>query len=510
MLNTKRLISLLLVLCLSLAFLPLSSCSGGDEDTAADTTAPTVQQEQSTTDEASARLAIPDDLPVKDYEGRAFRVLVRDNNWATCRHIEEIVAEEETGEVINDAVYKRNSIVEDRFNVKIEVVTQAEKDEATLTNFMRKTVLAGDDQFDLVDGHMILMGGLTTSDVFYNMYDLPYVNFDKPWWLKSATEELTVDGKSFFGISHLGYNALDYTYCYYFNKNLTKDYGIDNLYQTVRDGKWTIDYLNSLVKDIYKDTDANGKVDDTDFFGFATNAYSATVTYLWAFDNPVSKKNAEGIPELVLNTPKMPSIVTKLYDFYFNTAGVSVATKTGANGYGVDWSYYGNGAFKAGNAVFATGMFNDAIINYRDVDFDYGILPYPKWDEAQENYYTMMDGHGPLLAVPVTTTDPEFVSIILEAMSAEGYKIITPAYYEVALKTKYARDEETEEMLDLILEGRRFDFGYIYDGFTMSFCLQSLLSKENKDITSYYEKNEANAIKSIEKVVKAYQDYSAS
>lgn len=504
----KKRLSLLLLLGLICTAFPFTSCASGAGD---GSTTQGTEQTQTTTDEESGRNSIPDDLPERNFEGKSFRIIVRDNNWTTCRHIEEIIAEEETGEVINDAVYKRNTVVEDRFNAKIEVVKQAEKEEANLTNFVRKTVLAGSDEFDLVDGHMILMGGLSTSDVYYNLYELPYINFDKPWWLKSATEELTVDGKSFFGISHLGYNALDYTYCYYFNKNLAQDYGIDNLYQTVRDGKWTIDYLAATVKDIYKDTDNNGEKDDTDLFGFVSNAYSASVTYLWAFDNPVTVKDDSGIPQLVLNTPKMSSIVTKLYDLYFNNPGVSVAASAAANGYGADWPVYAYSAFQNGKAVFASGMFNDAIINYRNVDFDYGILPYPKWDEAQEDYYTMMDGHGPLLAVPVTTTDPEFVGIMLEAMSAEGYKIITPAYYEVALKTKYARDEETEEMLDLILEGRRFDFGYIYDNWNgMAFSLQNLLSTKKNDFVSYYEKSEAKAQKYYDSVIKAYQEYSAT
>jgi hypothetical protein len=355
---------------------------------------------------------------------------------------------------------------------------------------------------------MINMGGLSTSDVYYNMYELPYVDFEKPWWLKSATEELTVDGKSFFAISHLGYNALDYTYCYYFNKNMAQDYGLENLYQVVRDGKWTIDYLHNTVKDIYKDVDNDGKRSDTDLYGLVSNAMSATVTYMWAFDNPVSKKNDEGLPELVLNTPKMSSIVTKLYEMYFDTTGI-LATNKDTNAYGKWWEL-GFKSFKDGNALFTTGVFNDAILNYRDVEFDYGMLPYPKWDEAQENYYTMMDGHGPLLAVPITITDPEFVGIMLEVMSAEGYKHITPAYYDVALKTKYARDEETLEMLDLILDGRRFDFGYIYDGWNgMAFCLQNLFTANKSDFTSYYEKNESKALKYYQTVIEAYQNYNS-
>ena len=66
----------------------------------------------------------------------------------------------------------------------------------------------------------------------------------------------------------------------------------------------------------------------------------------------------------------------------------------------------------------------------------------------------MVDGSHDILAVPITATNLERTGIITEALSAESYKRVIPAYYETALKTKYARDDESVQMLDMIANSR--------------------------------------------------------
>lgn len=97
------------------------------------------------------------------------------------------------------------------------------------------------------------------------------------------------------------------------------------------------------------------------------------------------------------------------------------------------------------------------ISSLRDMDANFGIIPYPKYDEAQENYLSRIEGCE-LTGVPVTA-DPEFVSVVLEALASDSAKNVVPAYYDVALKTKYTRDEESAEMLDVIFQNRVFDLG---------------------------------------------------
>jgi hypothetical protein len=501
--TTIRLLSILLFAAM-LSEMVFSCASKPTETnvTEADTTA-----EETTLSEADARAAIPDDLAAADYEGYEFRILTRSNSLAICAHIEDLYAEELNGDVINDAVYKRNTTVEDRFNFKIKPIVIDATDESKPTTTFKRSVMSGGDDYDMIIDHMIYMGTAVFSKVFYNWYDVPNINFEKPWWISDATNKLKIDGKSFYALSDLSFNTLDYTYCMFFNKRIMSDYGIDLPYQKVRDHQWTIDYLMSITKDVYQDLNGDQTTDDDDLYGFVSNPFSATVTYTWSFDDPITTPDSDGNPQLVINNDKTQAIVEKLYDFYNNYNGVHVPLGSTTKS-GVSWVDYSPKMFTDGKAMIVTGMFVYAKMLFRDVDDDYGILPYPLWDENQENYQTMLDGHGPMMGIPITVTDTSRTGTIIEAMSAEGYKIITPAYYDVALKTKFARDEESAEMIDIVMAGRTFDFGYMYDGWNgMAFYLQTLMSSKSTNFASFYASNEKKVLKYYDKVVQAYKDY---
>ena len=63
-------------------------------------------------------------------------------------------------------------------------------------------------------------------------------------------------------------------------------------------------------------------------------------------------------------------------------------------------------------------------------------------------------------------------------------------------------------MLDNIVQSRVFDFGYVYGGWGCVFWIQYMMEQKSKDITSYYEKNFASYEKTMEKVFKAFDEYS--
>lgn len=446
-----------------------------------------------------------DYLPEKNYGGRDFVIMTRDGGWDTCHHIEEFVVEEQIGEVINDAVYNRNLIVEEKFNVKIKNMLTAEVAN-DMPAIIKRMVKAGTCDADLVCAHQVYIGQTAPEGNFLNWYDVPWVDFEKPWWVQDANKELSVDGKTFFTISEIAYELLDYTYCVYFNKRLVANYGLDNPYDVVNGGKWTIDYIMRTVKDIYVDLNNDAKRTMDDFYGFASNTYSAGNTFLWSLGGKVMEKDNEGRPQLVMNNQHTTDLIDKLYDFYFETPGVYALNKTTEKN--IEWPYVTSQMFKNGQVIFSTGMFCDALVRFKDMEDDYGIIPYPKWDEKQDRYYTMIDGHGPLLAILTTHPDPEMVGIITEAMSAESYNLVTPAYYEVALKIKYSRDEESVKMLDLIKDGIKYDFGYIYDGWQgFAFSLQELFASQKKDFASHYEKKEKSALKYYNKIIDMYYEF---
>ena len=201
------------------------SCGTSDtiEDIATDVTT-TVATE--TLSELDARKAVDDELPEEDFEGRTFTMLTYDKLKA------DLYAESLNGEVINDAVYERNETVAERFNVNIETNSQTLYTDATA--FIQKTVLAGDDSFQLAAHHVVAAGEMLMQDLFMNWYDIPYIDFSKPWWSPSTTEDLTYgDDKAILAVGDLALSSLTGTYCYFYDKTDAETYKLENLYDVV-------------------------------------------------------------------------------------------------------------------------------------------------------------------------------------------------------------------------------------------------------------------------------------
>jgi len=136
------------------------------------------------------------------------------------------------------------------------------------------------------------------------------------------------------------------------------------------------------------------------------------------------------------------------------------------------------------------------------MDEDFGIIPWPKYDETIDNYYANVDAGCNLYIVPITNPDPEKTSVIIEALAYESYLTVLPTYYDVVLTTKFTRDAESEDMLDIIRAGRVFDIGYYF--FDNSNDLNSvgwyLTKTPDRSFASVYAKYEKLVLKQYEKV----------
>ncbi|MBQ7983637.1 MAG: hypothetical protein IJ302_08705 [Clostridia bacterium] len=468
----------------------ITACGGDNtavsDNTGADTTAAAVETEPAGDDIFSARLKVADELPEKDFGGRVFRLL-NDGHAGSFA--------EQDGDVVNDAIFARNLTVQERFNVTFEDLNQGTGNDTKA--FVIQAVNAGDDAFELVMTHSITAGDLALEDYYQNWYEIPYINFEKPWWAATTRENLTVDGVCPLAIGDYALMSYGQTVCMYFNKQLIENYDLSDPYQLVREGKWTYPTLISMTKDIYEDKNLDGTVDVGDLFGVSLDAQNRVNMFYWAFDNPLMATE-NGELKITYRTEKLTAFITALNnDFYTNT-GCVVNT---------EFKESALPDFMAGNVVFQFGMFRDATW-IRGMEDDFGILPLPKWDEAQENYYSYSSGSAPVLAVPTTAADTEFIGIITEALNAESYKQVVPVYYETALKDKYARDEETLEMIDIVMQGRFVDIGFIYDGFVgAGYIPARLVQKNDNNVESYIEKNEKTINARYDQIIEYFSTY---
>ncbi len=475
---------------LLLGAMALSAC-GDSTDTQTDgtgtqaSTNPVVTEEPT---EEDLRKAIPDNLPETDMGGYEFRV------WSCERsdYVRDVGFDlEESGEVVDDAIYSRNRDVEERFNV--DLIQRVVPDDLGMTSEIVKSISSGEDTHDVALGAVIVLPKLGTEGYFLDWHeDLPYVNLESPWYIGNAAEALSVAGHAYAMIGEFDLDVLRFTYCMYFNKEIAENYDLENIYDVVSEGRWTHDYLRKLSSEIYTDLNGDGAKSEDDLLCISGDPYSAVVTYQYAYNNPTYTLDKDGIPQLTLDTAKANSIVEKLNDLYWVTPG----------GYTQGWGTGGT-AWWNGNLLFFTGLFQSANA-YRDLEFDFGIIPYPKYDEAQSQYYTMSDGAHCVMTVPITIQNPEYCSIVIEALNAETYKQVIPAYYDISLKVKAARDDESVKALDLLMESRVFDFGYIYNTGSIAFTIQDLVSKNSNKSESTYASKMKAALKEYEKIVEAY------
>ena len=240
--------------CLLIALLLLTnSCASQSEptesqDSSSDTTAVT-EDSLSLEDE---RQLVDDGLPERDYNGAEFTITVNDFDQTL------FFSDELTGDLLSDIIYERNRAVEERFNVKFNFFVETY---GNLNGIVTNSVLAGDDEYQLLTQHMLQADSWVLSEILLNWYDIPYVDFEKPWWGESNINDLTYHGAAFLALGDFSLSTIGKTYSIYFDKVQAEAYQLPDLYELVYDGGWTIDKLSEFSKDVYTDLNNNGTRD---------------------------------------------------------------------------------------------------------------------------------------------------------------------------------------------------------------------------------------------------------
>jgi hypothetical protein len=288
-----------------------------------------------------------------------------------------------------------------------------------------------------------------------------------------------------------------------FNKKLQMDYGIENLYGLVNDGKWTLDKLLELCKVVSVDVDGNGKMDDKDAYGFLYQRDTMT-SFLSGCGEFVGGKDEDDLPVLTLNTPKALEVLDKLYDILYDEKYCFHVMKF-FDPTSIGFTDGMNMMFQDDRALFMWIRMAD-VENLRSMETDFGILPTPKYDEKQEQYLQTVNPYvGVLTAVSQSAASIENAGAVLEYMAYESKYVLQPAYYEVVLYNKIARDEESGKMLDIIFGNRAYDIGDVFNFGSLGSDLLNMTMTFDRNISSKYEKKEASALKAIDKLIEKIQ-----
>ncbi len=421
--------------------LPLfAGCSGGKTEPAQTTAA--VEQ----TTETAAPPETEYEPPVKDLGGKDFAIYA----WT----LSDIGSEEETGESLNDAIFHRNLEIQDNYNCKFKfTITPGQSSGGTYPTWystLTGTIMAGDDAFQLVGGYCYRLAMNTMEGSFQNLSALPQLDFSQPWWAQEFQSEGNLGGALYVVTGYADNSFYDKTYAIFFNKDLAADLKLPDLYELVNEGKWTLAKLKEFTLMGAKDLNGDGKYEEAvDQFGASFNHNMATDAFLVAFDVRTCGHDKDGMPYLLGLTDHYVEVQEAMIDYMLKTDATNY-TKTSDSP-----------EFMEGRALFEGALFQRAR-QYREMDSDFGIIPYPKWNEAQDAYHTYNACHNISgWCIPVTANGEESASI-LEALDFYGWRDVMPVYFEKTLKGKTVRDSESAAMLDLIFSTISYDFTQIY------------------------------------------------
>ena len=464
----KRLVCVLLALMLALF---LVACSGDEENN------------NEGWKPGSADLSFLDHIEIEDMDGYNFRILNR-KGMVDAQYVEE-----ETGDIINDAVYRRNETVKSLFNIEISSI---ESSSITADDAIN-TILAGDDQFDILMPHSRVAFTYAIQNTLVNFNEVSTIDMTKEWWAKDIINSCDVNGHLYVLDGDISTHRLYYAFAMYFNKRIFDELGLDYPYQMALDGTWTFDEFSKLVKMGSKDLNGDGliKVED-DQFGYFTREWFGPIEVLYSGGQRIYSKNAKGVPTLSINSSKTVEIFSKFFalanseDVFLQLTPQRLAPED---------------LFTAGRAMFADNDLGGAK-TMRSMNDEFGILPWPKFTK-DDKYSTVVNGHASLVVMPITVSDYERTGKIIEALCAVGNRDVIPAFYDVSLKTKFARDYESEAMIDIIKESIIYDLGYISGGAFDSTGAR-LAAQSNPDFASFYAANESKAISDLNNFLASY------
>lgn len=439
-------------------------------------------------EETEADTRVYPDLPEISFDGYTFNSMYWEvAGWSNL--YQDVFSEVETGDLLNDAVYRRNATIEDKYNVKFTVNYV---DNLQFATFYKKSVMAADHEFDVSFTRGCEVSAVLFADVCYDLTNLNYINWDNPWWDQNSLEEFSFSDYKFFVTSDITLRDKASTACVFFNKTVQTDFKLGNFYDMVYDNTWTIENMDKLTVGIKSDLNGNGVVDNDDRFGYSGLRDTSFILLLGGGGRYASK-DENNMPQIAFEDERTFNLVDDIVTLMNNEGNYNNAHVTGADAAKI---------FSDNRSLFMI-LILSTIETLRNMEADFGILPIPKYTEDQKNYLHCVSIHpSSIMSIPKTTPDPDRTAIILEAWAAESRYTVIDAYYEIALKDKYSRDAESTDMLDIILENRVYDIGEFFALGGFNWVILEVGSQNNHNIASQFQKYRKAMQGDINKIIK--------
>lgn len=435
------------LLCMGLAatfiLSAFASCANNEEDDPKQTQDGTINSED------------PGDTPVfeeEDWDEEEFKFLWY-GSTATDFHDEYIWAEDISGSAIGDAVFERNQLAEEKYNVKITAEEIQPISEAV--NRMQ----AGQCDFEVIYEWGIRTKGAALDGMLYDFHELPYLDLEASYWVPSAVEGLTVADRMYVATNMVSMNSISWAGIYFFNKMLMDKHGFTYPYDYVSTDSWTYDIVIPMVLQAEEDVNGDGEMTIEDEYG----GISGSSLLGGVCSAPLVEDNGDGTYTLITYTEGMVAQYEKYKTVLSSIKDLSMEEiLEGADISAFPSSFVASRylSFGEDHQLFMPGSI-DMTKEFIDMDSDYGIVPEPVVNPGDE-YSAGVDYCAPMFSMPIQLENPEMAAMVFEYLAYESEQLLLPAYYDTTIKTKRMEDVRDYDMLDIVRDNIGYNWRGVY------------------------------------------------
>ena len=406
-----------------------------------------INGEQTNPDAASEDVTVSEeerlygDLPTGSYNGYEFNVLqYKETTAATATVLTEM-----TGNPIEDALYERMLAVEERLDVSF---VNHLNDLAETVTLLRNSIAGGLDEYDVYWGHSTTtVSSFLAEGYLADMNTIDAFDFSKPWWDKTANENLALDEHLYMAFGDVNIYLFDFHSALLFNKDVTDQYGED-LYGMVENGTWTMEQFIRVATDTaLPAADGSKKYDRMAYTGYAQ---ATMFGFIHGTGVELFTRDENGIPSLETVSESYLNVLTAYGELFRDRS----LCKTDDMEMMI--------TFASGEATFVSCGVGQ-LGGLREETFHYGLLPFPKRDTAQTAYISFVSNQIQPMVIPKSASNAERTGVILENLAAESYRIVRPEYFQVLLESKYVRDPESLNNMKMLFDSEtRFEIEHVY------------------------------------------------
>lgn len=420
--------------------------SDTEEDTVADSETETETETETESETESNRYDVYDDLGEIDLGGRT--VMIAQSGIEDYKN--EICVERITGDVVNDAIFTRTKSVETRLNCNIENYTIGNGVYSVLTD-LEAGILGGEVKYDIIHNPVYSTCAYTTRGLYRDINAVNNIDLDNAYWSEFVNEALEIGGAQYVASGAISLSFYKFTFVTAVNNTiLATKAGAPDLAQVVESGEWTIEYQKNLTKEYYLDRGATGK-DEEDDFGLVTTAMACVDPYVSSGEVTFLKKDGNGYYSWAFDLAHASSVMDKIVELY--SAESTYCIPDGS------LEAIADKFANSGTLMATLRLFELESASIRSMKDEYTILPIPRYSDDQDGYYSLISDRFTGVAIPVSVTDDdvEDIGAVIEAMASESFRTVTPAYYEIVLKTRYSDDASDWKMMEMIMQNVKMD-----------------------------------------------------